>query len=136
MMKICSVCKIEKYFTGFSIDKSRKDGLSYVCKDCSNSRSLKYNTGHRKTNNLNSRRWYLKRVHGLTPDQFEQMRLDQNNICPLCKKEFTEEDYPIVEHCHKTDKIRGLTHNLCNLKLSDMDLDFAQNIVEYLKKVD
>lgn len=34
-MKICNKCKIEKLLYEFYNDKSRKDGLSYVCKSCS-----------------------------------------------------------------------------------------------------
>jgi len=33
-MKICSKCKIEKPQGSFSVDKSRKDGLGYRCKEC------------------------------------------------------------------------------------------------------
>ena len=33
-MKICSKCLIQKDLSSFRRDKTRKDGLSYVCKDC------------------------------------------------------------------------------------------------------
>jgi len=32
--KICSICKIKKISNEFRKDRSRKDGLSYRCKDC------------------------------------------------------------------------------------------------------
>lgn len=35
-MKICNKCKIEKLLCEFYNDKSRKDGLSYICKSCFN----------------------------------------------------------------------------------------------------
>ena len=33
-MKVCSKCNIAKDINCFSKDKSRSDGLSYICKDC------------------------------------------------------------------------------------------------------
>jgi len=33
-MKVCSKCKIEKEFSDFGKDKTRKDGYRYVCKEC------------------------------------------------------------------------------------------------------
>lgn len=33
-MKKCTTCKIFKKFTYFNIDKSRKSGYSYNCKEC------------------------------------------------------------------------------------------------------
>lgn len=41
-MKICSKCKIEKAFGEFYKDKSRGDGLSYVCKKCASLKAGKY----------------------------------------------------------------------------------------------
>lgn len=32
--KICSKCKCEKLTHHFSLDRSRKDGLSFYCKQC------------------------------------------------------------------------------------------------------
>jgi len=38
-MKTCTACKIEKPETEFSKDKSRKDGLSYICFICRRTKS-------------------------------------------------------------------------------------------------
>ena len=42
MTKICSKCKCEKNIEDFHKDLSRKDGHSYICKQCNNERSKTY----------------------------------------------------------------------------------------------
>jgi hypothetical protein len=41
-MKRCSVCKNHKEKKEFSFNKNTRDGLSWMCKDCSNKRNKKY----------------------------------------------------------------------------------------------
>lgn len=46
-MKTCTACKIEKPETEFSKDKSRKDGLSYICFICRHTKSRGWNAQRR-----------------------------------------------------------------------------------------
>lgn len=39
--------------------------------------------------------------------------LQEQPICPLCKKRKAE----VVDHCHKTGKVRGIICNYCNVAL-------------------
>lgn len=41
-MKRCVICKLDKYESEFNKNRSRKDGLSNVCRECSSERSKKY----------------------------------------------------------------------------------------------
>lgn len=41
-MKICSKCKKNLELSCFNKDSSRKDGLSYICRDCSSERGKTY----------------------------------------------------------------------------------------------
>jgi hypothetical protein len=58
-MKTCSKCKIEKPETAFHKDKSRKDGLNYICKKCQSERSRNWREKEGKTelNRENARKW-------------------------------------------------------------------------------
>jgi 5-methylcytosine-specific restriction endonuclease McrA len=44
--KICSTCKIEKPLLDFYSDKSRPDGLCYICKDCTKIKGKKDRNKH------------------------------------------------------------------------------------------
>ena len=42
-------------------------------------------------------------------------------VCYICKKEFSTDDdnkkyQKVRDHCHYTEKYRGVTHDLCNLR--------------------
>ncbi len=85
----------------------------------------------------------LKRKFGITLDQYNQMVLDQNNLCAICNKFETRNDprtnSPMslaVDHDHATGKVRGLLCNCCNYGLGLFeDLSSRLRIAaEYLEK--
>ena len=61
-MKTCSKCKVEKETVEFYKDKSRKGGLSYICKICSSAKSSKYNSSEHGKRYW--RGWYRKNAKG------------------------------------------------------------------------
>lgn len=58
------------------------------------------------------------RYYGVTPDQFDILYSQQNGLCSICQK-----DIPAIgngrhlDHCHKTNVIRGILCAACNLGL-------------------
>ncbi len=74
----------------------------------------------------------VKRKYGLTLEQIEQMRLDQNNQCKTCKREFVKT--PHVDHNHKTGEVRGLLCGPCNraLGLLQENIETLQNMISLL----
>lgn len=88
------------------------------------------------------RRYEVLRIHGLSSDQHNKMIISQNNKCAICFKEETRlgrsgDITPLcVDHCHKTQKIRGLLCHCCNTaigKLKD-NISLLESAIEYLKK--
>lgn len=61
-----------------------------------------------------TRKYCLKRLYGLTPEDVERMICDQNSQCAICKK--TSNDLN-VDHDHKTGKVRGMLCGGCNALL-------------------
>jgi hypothetical protein len=59
------------------------------------------------------------KAYGLTMDRFNAMLEDQNYACAICGAQKTENRkfFPVVDHCHKTKKVRGLLCSGCNLGL-------------------
>lgn len=51
--------------------------------------------------------------YGLEPEQYEAMRLNQKDICAICKTKSIE----AIDHCHKQEQVRGLLCRTCNLML-------------------
>lgn len=76
-------------------------------------------------------RSHLKRTYDLELEDYEKMVLEQNGKCYLCNQEPSDVfNRLVVDHCHKTGKIRKLLCRGCNVFLSKVE-----NCPEYLKKV-
>lgn len=131
-MKNCTKCKINKDSNQFSPNKRCKDGLASWCKLCAQEAVDRYKEKNvdkiksrwkvdyetNKDKFLNRR---LRTNYGLTLDEYRTMSEKQNNKCAVCNKVETSIDIRSgkikllsVDHCHKTNKIRGLLCNNCN----------------------
>lgn len=86
-----------------------------------------------------SRREYmLKRSYGITTEEYEVMNQGQDNKCLICKKEqplLINRKGLVVDHCHKTGKVRGLLCNRCNLCIGQFGDNHVllQAAADYLK---
>jgi ribosomal protein L34E len=85
----------------------------------------------------------LKTNYGVTVAQYEQMLAEQNGVCAICKKPETrmatrgEGLRPLsVDHCHDSEKVRGLLCSHCNTALGLLNDDIAlfEKAIEYLKR--
>lgn len=82
------------------------DGL-FRCVDCSKKRNFEINI-------LNDRNRTIFREYGLYPWQYDKMLKDQNNLCAICRLPEPSGRYLAVDHCHTTNKVRGLLCINCN----------------------
>lgn len=55
-------------------------------------------------------------THGLNPDEVAAVA-NKYDTCPTCKRKFTRQNPPRVDHCHETGKVRGVICNDCNVAL-------------------
>lgn len=81
----------------------------------------------------------LKRNYNLTLDQYNKMLSDQNGCCKVCSVKFDmliTSLGPNVDHCHKTNKVRGLLCINCNTALGKLkdDTKIMQKLIKYIKE--
>lgn len=109
-MRLCKKCGVEKSDESFY---HHKKGFRYECKECFNLRHIFYK-------------------YDLTREQRDALLIKQDNRCAICK----EKKKLGVDHCHKTDKVRGLVCNWCNSYLGAIEADpsILKRIEEYLWK--
>lgn len=71
------------------------------------------------------------RLYGITRQQYDQLLLAQNGLCAVC----VDRPATQVDHCHQTDKFRGLLCNNCNLGIGlfKENLEALTRAVEYLR---
>ena len=85
----------------------------------------------------NWRRW-LKTKYKLTEDQFYAALEKQKGLCALCKSiQFCGKRKKLyVDHCHKTNKFRGLVCFKCNvlLGMANDKIKILKAAIKYLRE--
>ena len=57
----------------------------------------------------------LKKKYGMTPEEFQAMYNAQSGRCKICKEPLSAgKGGSVVDHNHKTERVRGLLCNGCN----------------------
>lgn len=77
------------------------------------------------------------RFYGISQIDYDRMIEEQNNACAICKKAFVElkSNAIHVDHCHKTNLVRGVICRKCNLGLSFVDdAGWLRDAIEYQSK--
>ncbi len=84
---------------------------------------------------------YLKRKYNLSLEKYMEILTKQNNCCAICKKpesavsSFNNKIKKLaVDHCHKSNKVRGLLCQSCNTSLGAFDdsIDLLKSAIIYL----
>lgn len=117
--KVCRTCKIGKPHTDYH--RSPKNGRMQVrgrdCRDCFN-RLRRESLGR-----FGYLKWFLPKKYGITVEDYHRMRAEQNYRCAICG---LHEDTLVgnhnrnerrlqVDHCHDSNKVRGLLCGDCNV---------------------
>mgnify|MGYP003939491259 CR=1 FL=1 len=149
-MKRCSKCGLIKSYSNFYVDKSRKDGLTYDCKECrkshrrsyymktKNTKYMKeYNKQYYKENKTKEHNRYLEKTYGITYKEKIRLLELQNYKCAICGKDLkTRGNDTNIDHNHDTGDVRGILCTRCNTLLgwANESIEILMRAVYYLKK--
>jgi hypothetical protein len=144
--KICTACDVEKELSEFHKRKEGRLGVNSKCKPCYNSKrrssheTLTENEKREKRRNHK----YTSR-YGLSIVDYENLKLIQESKCAICgyEPEDDSENHEswtkrlVVDHCHDSNRVRGLLCNGCNVGLGSFkdDPDLLVNAAVYLNKI-
>lgn len=83
-------------------------------------------------------RWLMAK-YGITIEDYERMFEEQNGLCAICSTcdPGGNGEHFAVDHCHKTDRVRGLLCEPCNrrlLPLVDDDPTILRRAADYLER--
>ena len=91
---------------------------------------------HKESYQKRLRNSTLKRLYGITIEDFDSMYIEQGGCCAICGKHQSELNRTLsVDHCHETGKVRGLLCRKCNAGIGhfDDDLGTMRNVIKYLE---
>jgi hypothetical protein len=128
--KKCTICGIEKDISEFHKRKAKKDGHRSECKKCCCGKALDYHCENKERNNKKShlyhinnkdreRNHYYKQTYGITLEDRDRLIEKQNFKCLCCETDLRllPQREVHIDHCHKTEKIRGVLCMNCNTAL-------------------
>lgn len=120
-IKICNNCKKE-------VKTTKKSNKPYKCWDCSVRKFNKEWSTHEK--------WIWHKFK-ITGSQYKDLQKLQNNNCAICKRAQNEFKRKFaVDHCHKTNKVRGLLCMDCNVAIGHLKNNFSLclSAADYLRR--
>lgn len=126
--KRCVRCGYGKLECEFNKNSHNKDGLQSWCRDCKKEHAIEYEKIQGKFNRI-------KKTYGITKEEYYNLIEAQGGLCPICNITLDGDSQIDVDHCHKTNKVRGILHTLCNKALGCLD-DNPQrfrNAIAYLE---
>lgn len=133
--KICKTCNLSLPLSNFDNDKKSRDKLRYSCKSCEKLITKSWKKSNPDKVKLLNRKYKLKGTYGLTLEQYTQLLDEQYGLCAICKEPPSGANFLHVDHCHKTNKIRGLLCTRCNPGIGYFEDNIAklEAAIKYLK---
>ena len=133
-MKVCTKCSVEKNLSEFNNSKRGKFQKRGECKTCQSeiARARNKITYDSKV----KWKWNMKSTFNLTIEDYNIIFNKHNGSCAICKRHQTEFKKRLaIDHCHKTNEIRGLLCSSCNtaIGLFKDDIDSLSSAIDYLK---
>ena len=131
---ICTKCNIPKKNSEYpkKTGDRRLRKYSSICKLCNKDRWKKYIRSPKE-----SKEYKLKYFFNLSYNDWELLKIKQNNSCAICNKsQDTLTKTMAVDHDHNTGKIRGLLCDSCNLGLGKFqdNIEILENALKYMKE--
>lgn len=112
----CLTCKAEQNLSGYWTNRDER---------------LSHNQKYRRTT-----------MYGLADGEYERIIAGQNNLCLVCGRPFVFESTgrhkfaPVIDHCHNSQKVRGILHNICNSGIGMLEDNpvFVDSAARYLRE--
>jgi hypothetical protein len=138
MEKTCTTCQITKPIDQFSLarngTKSTRPIRKSKCKQCQAAAARAWYQDNKERAAGNSRAWNLRKLYGLTTEQYDAMFRQQDGKCAVCRLP-ADQGNLVVDHDHGTKAVRGLLCHNCNraLGLFKDSTDVVRRALSYLE---
>jgi hypothetical protein len=138
-LKYCRVCGETKPVSEFGKLTQAKDGLNWWCLCCERERSkFRVSTPEKRKSFRRKQRYSAAKIlYGLSKAEYEFLVFD-SVACPICKRPFSEDQIPVIDHDHLSGGVRGAICSSCNfaMGLAEDDIVVLREAVRYLTERD
>lgn len=162
-MKTCAKCSSEKPLDQFNKNARSKDGHTSYCKPCALAVVGAWRRANPDKRAANQKRYYEKHPeklaaarrrhkerypeyhsrknrgyrlarYGFTLETFQAALDRQSNSCAICERAFSDDNLPVIDHCHATGLTRGILCTGCNTGLGHIEKPgFLDKALEYIR---
>lgn len=126
--RICNHCLNE-----YSLDTegSRHKYCSTACYKAKHAATFKTS----KRDKVARTTYWLRHKYGITVEERDQMLQDQGGCCAICKTSEPTGYNWHVDHCHTTNKVRGMLCSRCNqaLGLVSENVSTLRSMIKYVE---
>lgn len=160
-MKKCPACTRVLEDNKFYIKRYKNGtvGLRSYCMECSQKERDEWRKKYSHIDNARNKAYNRENAHiikgnklvqywpgsnwKIATENYKTLRQNQNGVCAICKRAerrshaVTGTVWDLaVDHCHETNRVRGLLCNSCNrgLGLLGDKIDTLETVLSYLKK--
>ena len=126
----CRTCGIAKGATDYYYPRGKRHPH---CKSCQSTKQLvswgKVSKAEQQRRNRNGK---LKRLYGMTIEDYDAMLALQDGVCYICKSD----KKLVVDHCHNSKVVRKILCYSCNVALGHAkdNPDTLIRMAEYIKE--
>jgi hypothetical protein len=117
-MKRCSRCgetkPLDRFYRYTGRCKHKPGTPHAACKDCEFADRNARRKADPEGAAVVARRAKLKRLFGITPEDYDAMFARQGGVCAICRRTSPDGRRLHVDHCHNSKRVRGLLCHDCN----------------------
>jgi hypothetical protein len=132
--KRCPRCEETKDIDDFYRCKKR---VNSHCKECQKEVTKNWQQNNPEQVALRKREGNLKRLYGITLEQYNLLLNKQKECCAICEKHYSKFTRRLsVDHNHQTGEVRGLLCTYCNHRLigRHKDPSLLRKMADYVEQ--
>ncbi len=118
-------------------EKREKTGIKKLCKYCNKEKDTGFFTSPNQCGSCSKIR-QISNKYNISKEEYQNLLTKQNYKCKICSLEYQKCPFGTlcVDHCHKTNKVRGLLCSNCNtgLGLLKENISILEETIKYLKE--
>lgn len=140
--KRCRKCLTDKPVNQFWINRTNRDGLQHLCRECSKTAVYSYRTTlDGMVSVVRTRHKHALSRYRLTENDYNAMPMAQDGLCAICERPERVLDQKgglrrlAIDHCHATGTVRALLCAHCNHAIGKLGDDprLLRRAADYLE---